>query len=96
MAGLRIGLDENGKFAAFLTREEMNNNRLDLFVAGSENGVMMVEAGANEIDEDTVAEAIAWAHQQIQPAIELQKKLRDALAPVAQEYELVKPDPEIQ
>jgi polyribonucleotide nucleotidyltransferase len=96
VAGLRVGIDANGKFSAFMSREEMSNNQLDLFVAGSKNGVMMVEAGASEVSEDTVAEAIAWAHEQIQPAIELQQKLRAAVAPVEQEYELVKPDAEIQ
>jgi len=96
VAGLRIGLDENGKFTTFLSKEAMENNQLDLFVAGSKTGVMMVEAGAREVSEDTVAEAIAWAHQNIQPAIELQNKLRAAVAPAEQEYELVKPDEEVQ
>ncbi|MGE5309737.1 MAG: polyribonucleotide nucleotidyltransferase [Sphaerimonospora mesophila] len=96
VAGLRVGLDENGKFASFLSREAMVNNKLDLFVAGSESGIMMVEAGASEVSEDVVAEAIAWAHQQIQPAIKLQKELRKAVAPVEQEYELVKPNEDIQ
>ncbi|MDR1970177.1 MAG: polyribonucleotide nucleotidyltransferase [Candidatus Nomurabacteria bacterium] len=96
VAGLRIGLTADGKFTTFLSREEMENNQLDLFVAGSKNGVMMVEAGASEVSEDTITEAIAWAHQNIQPAIELQNKLRAAIAPAEQEYELVKPDEEIQ
>ncbi len=96
VAGLRIGLDENGKFEAFQTRESMANNKLDLFVAGSEHGVMMVEAGANEVSEDIVAEAIAWANENIQPALKLQKELQAKLAVPEQEYELVKPDEEIQ
>ena len=96
VAGLRVGLDENGDFAAFLPREVMINNKLDLFVAGSESGIMMVEAGASEVGEDMVAEAIDWAYQHIQPVIKLQRQLREAVAPVEQEYELVKPNEEIQ
>jgi polyribonucleotide nucleotidyltransferase len=57
---------------------------------------MMVEAGANEVSEDTVADAIAWAHQQIQPVIKLQEELRKAVAPAEQAYELVKPNEDIQ
>ena len=74
----------------------MNTNKLDLFVAGSKSGIMMVEAGANEVSEDTVADAIAWAHQQIQPVIKLQEELRKAVAPTEQAYELVKPNEDIQ
>ncbi len=96
IAGLRIGLDEKGAFATFLPREAMNTNKLDLFVAGSKSGIMMVEAGANEVSEDTVADAIAWAHQQIQPVIKLQEELRKAVAPTEQAYELVKPNEDIQ
>lgn len=95
VAGLRIGLDQNGEFQAFLNREEFAKNKMDLFVAGRENGIMMVEAGANEVPEDTVADALDWALQNIQPAIELQKKLREKIAPEIQEYELNLPDEEI-
>lgn len=96
IAGLRVGLDESGQFTTFLSKEVMNDNKIDLFVAGSESGVMMVEAGASEVSEDTVVDAIEWAYQNIQPAIELQKKLREAVAPTVQEYELVKPNQDIQ
>ncbi|MCL2280797.1 polyribonucleotide nucleotidyltransferase [Candidatus Saccharibacteria bacterium] len=95
VAGLRVGIDANGKFTTFLSRDEMDKNQLDLFVAGSKTGVMMVEAGAHEVSEDTVTEAIAWAHKNIQPAIELQNKLRAAISPTEQEYELVVPNEEI-
>lgn len=96
VAGLRIGLDDKGEFATFLSREIMNTNKLDLFVAGSKSGIMMVEAGASEVSEDIVADAIEWAHQQIQPAIKLQEELRKAVAPAEQTYELVKPNEDIQ
>ena len=101
VAGLRIGLDENGEFRAFMSREELLHNKMDLFVAGraNDNGdgvVMMVEAGMNEVPEDTVADAIAWALEQIKPALELQNELRAKMGVVAQEYELVKPDEDLQ
>ena len=96
IAGLRIGLTESGDFQAFMSREELEQNKLDLFVAGKEGKVMMVEAGANEVGEDTIADAFEWALKQIQPAIDLQHQLVEAVQPEAQEYELVLPDEDIQ
>ena len=96
IAGLRIGLTESGDFQAFMSREELEQNKLDLFVAGKEGKVMMVEAGANEVSEDTIADAFEWALKQIQPALDLQHQLVEAAQPEAQEYELVLPDEDIQ
>lgn len=96
IAGLRIGLTESGDFQAFMSREELEQNKLDLFVAGKEGKVMMVEAGANEVSEDTIADAFEWALKQIQPALDLQHQLVEAVQPEAQEYELVLPDEDIQ
>ncbi len=55
VAGLRVGLDENGEYGAFLSREQYETGGLDLVVAGIKDGVMMVEAGANEVSEEVVA-----------------------------------------
>ena len=96
IAGLRIGLDEQGNFQAFMSRAELEQSQLDLFVAGKDGKVMMVEAGANEVSEDTIADAFEWALQQIQPALDLQRELVERIQPVAQEYDLVKPDQAIQ
>lgn len=95
VAGLRIGR-VNGEFKAFLTPEERQASDLDLVVAGIESGVTMVEAGANEVSEEVIVEAIAWAHKMMQPAIELQRQLVSRVKPVAKEYELVLPNTEIQ
>ena len=96
IAGLRVGLDDSGNFKAFMSRAELENNKLDLFVAGKESKVMMVEAGAKEVSEDMLADAFAWVLEQIQPALDLQLELKAAVQPVMQEYELVKPDEDIQ
>ena len=95
VAGLRVGR-VNGEFKAFLTAEEREQSDLDLVVAGIERGITMVEAGANEVDEEVIIEAMAWAHKAMQPAIALQKELVEKVAPVAQEYELVLPNEAIQ
>ena len=95
VAGLRVGR-VNGEFKAFLTPEEREASDLDLVVAGIGSGITMVEAGANEVSEEVVGEALAWAFDAYQPAIKLQNELAKKVAPVAQEYELILPNAEIQ
>lgn len=95
VAGLRVGR-VNGEFKAFLTPEEREQSDLDLVVAGIERGITMVEAGANEVSEEVIADGLAWAFEQYQPAIKLQRELAEKVAPVAQEYELILPDEAIQ
>ena len=95
VAGLRVGRVD-GEFKAFLSPEEREASDLDLVVAGIENGVMMVEAGAEEVSEDVVVDAIAWAAEQYQVAIKLQKELVEKVGVAALEYELVLPNEDIQ
>lgn len=95
VAGLRVAR-VNGEFKAFATPEEREQSDLDLVVAGIESGITMVEAGANEVSEDVVADALAWAYDAYQPAVALQKELAERVQPVAQEYELVLPNEDIQ
>ena len=95
VAGIRVGR-VNGEFKAFLTAEERAQSDLDIVVAGIESGVTMVEAGANEVSEEVIGEAIEWAFQAYQPAIELQKELIAKIQPAAQEYTLVLPNEEVQ
>lgn len=95
VAGLRVGR-VNGEFKAFLTPDERAASDLDLVVAGIENGITMVEAGAHEVSEQVIIDAMAWAHQMMQPAIQLQRELAEKVAPATQQYELVLPDETIQ
>jgi polyribonucleotide nucleotidyltransferase len=95
VAGLRIGR-VNGEFKAFLTPEEREASDLDLVVAGIETGITMVEAGAEEVPEEIVADALEWAYEHYQPAIALQRELAEKIAPKAQEYTLVLPDENVQ
>ena len=95
VAGLRLGR-VNGEFKAFLDYDEREASDLDLVVAGIEGGITMVEAGANEVPEEVVADALEWAYDHYQPAIKLQQELAAKLAPVPQEYTLILPDEDIQ
>jgi len=95
IAGLRVGYDENGKVAAFLTADQLKVGGLDLVVAGTEHGVTMVEAGANEITEEKIVEAIEFAFEAMQPAIALQKELVKKVGVKQQEFVLALPDEDI-
>ena len=95
VAGLRIGRI-NGEFKAFLTPEEREKSALDLVVACKDGKVVMVEAGAKEVPEEMIIEAMHWAVENVQPALDLQRELQKLVNAPEQEYELVLPDPEIQ
>jgi polyribonucleotide nucleotidyltransferase len=95
VAGLRVG-QVDGTFKAFLTPEERDASDLDLVVAGTEGGVMMVEAGANEVPEETIIDAIAWAQKEYQPAIKLQQELAKKVGAPKLAYELILPNEDIQ
>jgi polyribonucleotide nucleotidyltransferase len=96
VAGLRVGINETGEYQAFLGAEELDKGVLDLVVAGNETGVMMVEAGANEATEEQVVDALAWAQENIQPAIKLQQDLVKKVGVEKQEYQLVLPNEDLQ
>ena len=95
VAGLRIGRVD-GKFKAFLSPEEREASDLDLVVAVRGDKVMMVEAGAKEVPEEVIIEAMKWAVKECQPALKLQEELRKLVAVAEKEYELVLPDEAIQ
>lgn len=95
VAGVRLAIvDEQIK--AFATATQLNDGPLDLVVAGTSEGIMMVEAGAREVEESIVVEALAFAQEAIQPAIALQRELCEKVGVTKQEYELVLPDESIQ
>ena len=91
VAGLRIGRI-NGNFKAFLSKEEREQSDLDLVVAVKDQKVVMVEAGANEVPENVIIEAMRWAVENVQSALNLQKQLRDKLEITEKTYELSLPD----
>jgi polyribonucleotide nucleotidyltransferase len=95
VAGLRVA-QVDGVFKAFASSEEREKSDLDLVVAGIESGITMVEAGANQVSEDVIADALAWAHDALQPAIALQKELVEKVGVTPLAYELILPDEGIQ
>jgi polyribonucleotide nucleotidyltransferase len=76
VAAVRMGLID-GKLVVNPTMRDLYDlSKLDLAVAGTADAVLMVEAGASELPEDLVLEAIMTGHQAMQPLIEAQEELR--------------------
>ena len=94
VAGIRIGRI-GGEFKGFLTPEERDQSPLDLVVACKDGKVVMVEAGAKEVPEDTIIEAMHWAVENVQPVLDLQRQLAKQVAAPEQEYELVLPSEDV-
>ena len=94
IAGLRVGL-KDGKPTAFLSADELAAGPLDLVVAGTEHAITMVEAGAQQVSEDQIVEALEYAFKAMQPAITVQQELVKKVGVTAQTYQLDLPDSDI-
>ncbi|MBW4544436.1 MAG: polyribonucleotide nucleotidyltransferase [Symplocastrum torsivum CPER-KK1] len=78
MAAVRVGL-VGDDFIINPTYKEIEAGDLDLIVAGSPDGVIMVEAGANQLPEQDIIEAIDFGYEAVQDLIEAQRELMAAL-----------------
>jgi polyribonucleotide nucleotidyltransferase len=91
IAGAKVGRID-GEYVLNPTHEELELSDIDLFVAGSENAIIMVEGSAREVKEEEILEAILFGHQSLKPVIDLQKELKAALGVTAEEFDIQKPD----
>jgi len=74
VGAVRVGFVD-GKLVVNPTIQEMEVSTLDLRVAGTKDALLMVEAGANEVTEVLMAEALQLAHESIQPILEAQLRM---------------------
>ena len=77
IASVRVGRID-GQFVVNPTFSQLKESELDLIVAGTRDAIMMVEAGANLLPEDVMAEAILFGHRALQPIVDLQVELQKA------------------
>jgi polyribonucleotide nucleotidyltransferase len=75
VSAVRVGQIE-GKLVLNPTHQELANSALDLVVAATDTNIVMVEAGAREISEKTIVEALEFAHQAIRQLNKLQHDLK--------------------
>jgi ribonuclease PH len=91
IGAVRVGLID-GEFVLFPSNQELQASKLDLVVAGHKGAISMVEAGADEVDEKTMAEALKFAHKAIvQICTEFEKFAKKA-GKSKRDYISAKPD----
>ena len=76
VGAVRVGL-VNGRFAINPTYSEMRDSLLNIMVVGSKDGIVMIESGAKQVKEETVVDAIEFAHAEIKKICAALEGLRD-------------------
>jgi polyribonucleotide nucleotidyltransferase len=76
IGAVRIGFID-GELVVNPTESQMSASALDLLVAGHDGGITMVEAGANEVSEDLLVDAMELAHQEIKRIVAFIRDLRE-------------------
>ena len=70
------------------TVSQLENSKLDLVMAATRDAIVMVEAGAQEVSEDAILEALRVGHESILPIIELQERLQGTCGKEKREFPL--------
>ena len=77
VGAVRIGQDEEGGFVVNPEEESIPESALDLVVAGTEEAILMVEAGAKEVSEAVILDALDIAHGEIKKLCAAQRELAE-------------------
>jgi polyribonucleotide nucleotidyltransferase len=85
IGAVRVGR-VNGEFVINPTFSQLDESDLDLRVAGTRDAILMVECGANEVDEDAMVQALELAHKAMQPIIDMQDKMQKEVGKPKREY----------
>ena len=95
IGAVRVGFID-GEFVINPTVTQMAASTLDLRMAGTADAILMVEAGADELPEDMMLEALKLGHEAMQPIIELQNKMRAELGKPKFVFTPVLSDPTVE
>ena len=85
VGAVRIGLVD-GELVVNPSITQMEDSLLDLRLAGTAAAILMVEAGANEVDEQTMVAALKLGHEAIQDVIRVQEDMREAVGKPKRDY----------
>lgn len=94
IAGVQIGR-LNGEFIVNPTPAQLEASELDLVVAGTKDAINMVEAGAKEVSEDIMLEAIMFGHEEIKKLVAFQEKIIAEVGKEKMEIELFQLDQDL-
>jgi len=95
VGGVRVGYVD-GEYVFNPTTAQMENSILDLRMAGTEDAILMVEAGANEVPEEMIVEALKLGHQAMQDVIQVQRKMVAEIGKPKRSYTSVQPSEAVQ
>ena len=90
-----VGLVD-GEYIVNPNSEQRDESEIDLVVSGTEEAIMMVEAGSNEVDENTILEGILFAQDEISEICKFIKEIVNEVGKEKREVELSKPDEELE
>ena len=91
IAGVKVGRVD-GKFIINPTPDELEVSDLDLTVAGTKQAINMVEAGAKEVNEDDMLEALMFGHEAVRELCEFQEEIIKEIGEEKMEYEHIELD----
>lgn len=94
IAGVRVGMID-GRYIINPTIEQAKVSRLNLAVAGTKDAILMVEAGAKEISEDEMLDAIWFGHEEIKKLVEWQEKIMAEVGKPKMEVPVYEPPAEL-
>ncbi len=94
-ASVRVGRVD-GRFVINPTLEQRENSDIHLTVSGTKDAIMMVEAGADEVPEDIMLEAIFYGHEEIKKLIDFIDEIIAEVGKEKQKIELYKVPEEIE
>ena len=94
IAGVQVGRID-GEFIVNPTPSQLETSEIDLVVAGTKDAINMVEAGAKEVTEDIMLEAIMFGHDQIKKLVEFQEMIIAEIGKPKFEIELFELDTDI-
>ncbi|ARF18495.1 polyribonucleotide nucleotidyltransferase [Sporosarcina ureae] len=95
IAGVQVGRID-GEFIVNPTPSQLETSEIDLVVAGTKHAINMVEAGAKEVSEEIMLEAIMFGHDQIKKLVEFQEKIVAEIGKPKFEIELFELDADIR
>jgi polyribonucleotide nucleotidyltransferase len=95
VGAVRVGMDEDGGFVLNPPEETLLDPKLDLVVAGTEEAILMVEAGAKEVSEAEILDALDIAHGAIKKLCAAQADLRQQAGKEKATVDVPQVDPQI-
>ena len=94
LAAVRVGRVD-GQMIINPTHEQIEASDINIIVAGSKDAILMVEGECKFVSEKDLVEALTFAHEQMQPLIDVQEELRSKVGHAKMEFEVTEPDQEL-